>query len=211
VFATGARPVVGAFYRIHETRTAISGFAGCAGDRCCELDGTPQQIGCLVGASPCSIGIADSLGAIQEVSTLADGSTSVSPQSVYAASLNGVEHATGCFGSYPLSRAVWLSTMLGFRPGGVSGDELELARCFSGNGLNNGLTIQQMAAAEGFFPVPIGCRSFDESVTACGDGGPTNSCANNPEGVASLLAVGEACTAAGECATNACSSGKCAL
>ncbi len=212
--ATGSRPVVGAFYRIHETRTAVTGFAGCVGDRCCALNDTTDQIGCLVGANPCSIGFAGENANNQEVATVADGTTTATPRTVFGSSLNGIEPAKDCVlaNSYPFSRFLWISTMLGYRAtGGVSGDELELSKCYSGNGLNNGLTIQQMVRNEGFQDIPVGCRSFNESDALCGDGGPTNSCANNPNGVASGLAIGETCAAPADCATGTCTAGKCAL
>jgi ABC-type phosphate transport system substrate-binding protein len=213
--ATGARPVVGAFYRMHETRTAVTGFAGCVGDNCCSLNDSTDQIGCLVGANPCSIGFAGENANNQEVATVADGTTTATPRTVFGASLNGIEPAKECVlaNSYPFSRFLWLSTMTGYRTGGVSGDELELAKCYSGNGLNNGLTIQQMVRNEGFQDIPVGCRSFNESDPACNDGGPTNSCTNNPAGVATLAAIGEACAANADCASNVCDPGtsKCKL
>jgi ABC-type phosphate transport system substrate-binding protein len=209
--ATGQRQVVGAFYRMHETRTAVTGASDCAGDNCCQLDDSTDQIGCLVGANPCSIGFAGENSLNQEVATTAGG-----PQGVYGASLNGVESARACVlsNAYPLSRFLWVSTMIGYQTsGGVAGDELELAKCYSGNGLASG-TIQSMVNAEGFQAIPIGCRSFDETSASTGCTGTapaTNSCSNNPSGVASLLGVGEACTAAAQCASGICTSSKCSL
>jgi ABC-type phosphate transport system substrate-binding protein len=207
---TGSRPVVGAFYRIHETRTAVTGSADCAGDTCCALDDSTDQIGCLVAASPCSLGFAGENSLNQTVAT-----TPV--QSVYGSSLNGVEKAQACVlsNAYPLSRFLYLSTLAGFTtaPGGVSGDELELAKCYSGNGLS-GTTISSLVAGEGFQVIPIGCKSFDETSASAGCNGTapaSNSCSNNPAGVAALLGIGEACSAGGACATGICTSGKCAL
>jgi hypothetical protein len=211
----GFRPVVGAFYRIHETRTAAPGFAGCVGDSCCSSDDSAAQIGCLVGASPCSIGFADQNAANQEVQTLPDGGGTLSPRSVYASALNGIEPASNCqrSGAHPASRHLWLNTLIGFRTGGVFGDEIELARCLSGNGLDNGLSIQQVVQNAGFVAIPIGCRSFNESGAPCSDGGPTNSCTNNPPGVAALASLGDPCTTNADCASNLCdlSTGRCGL
>jgi hypothetical protein len=206
-------PVVGAFYRIHETRTAAPGFAGCQGDRCCGLNDSSDQLGCLVGANPCSIGFAGQNASNQEVTTVPDTGGSVIPRTVFSTSLNGIERAAVCVrnGAYPAQRYMWINTILGYRTGGISGDERGLAECFSGNGLTGGRTIQQLVRDEFtlLMDTPIGCKSFDES--RCGDGGPTNSCANNPLAIASLLALREPCTTAAQCASNVCTLGKCSF
>lgn len=152
-----------------------------------------------------------------EVATLPDAGGAAAPRSVYAASLNGIEKTRACVqnGSYQLARFLWLNTMLGFRvtPGGVTGEELELAKCYSGTGLV-GTTITSLVTASNIDAIPIGCKSFDETTASSGCTGPapaTNSCANNPGGVASKLAINETCTAASECASDACTAGKCSF
>jgi hypothetical protein len=137
-------------------------------------------------------------------------------QTVYGASINGVEQRLACeLGrQFSLERFLYLNTLLGFRTasGGVNGDELGLAQCFSGNGLSSG-SIQAMVNAEGFRGIPVGCRSFDEtSASYCNATLPaTNSCANNPSGVVREGAVGEACGSASECASGLCAAGVCSL
>jgi ABC-type phosphate transport system substrate-binding protein len=215
--ATGGRQVVGAFYRLHETRTAVTGFSSCVGDNCCSQDDSTDQIGCLVGANPCSIGFAGENALNQEVATIPNGGGAAVPRTTFGASINGVENLTACVlnGSYPLSRFLYVSTMIGYKntAGGVAGQELELAKCYSGNGLS-GTTISALVAAEGFQAIPIGCRSFNETSASAGCTGTapaTNSCANNPTGVASLLGINEACTAGTECASGVCTASKCGL
>jgi ABC-type phosphate transport system substrate-binding protein len=214
--ASGGRQVVGAFYRMHETRTAVAGFSSCVGDNCCSQDDSTDQIGCLVGANPCSIGFAGENALNQEVATVPDAGGASVPRTTFGTSINGIEKATACVlnGSYPLSRFLYLTTMSGFNAsGGVTGDELELAKCYSGNGLS-GTTISALVNAEGFQAIPIGCKSFDETSasTGCTGAAPaTNSCANNPAGVASLLGLNETCSAPADCASNKCTAGKCAL
>lgn len=217
VTASGARQVVGAFYRLHETRTAVSGFSGCVGDNCCGLDDSTDQIGCLVGANPCSIGFAGENSLNQEVATLPDAGGATAPRTVFGASIDGKEKAQACVlnGSYPLSRFLWLSTMIGYNTtGGVTGDELELAKCYSGNNLS-GATLPALVTAEGFQSIPVGCKSFDETSASAGCTSPapaTNSCANNPTDVANKLGINENCTTGTDCATGICSAaGKCAL
>jgi hypothetical protein len=215
VVATGGRQVVGAFYRLHETRTAVAGFSSCVGDNCCSQDDSSDQIGCLVGANPCSIGFAGENALNQEVATFPNGGGAAVPRTVFGASVDGRESGTACAlnRSYPLSSFLWLSTMIGYKgtAGGVTGDELALAKCYSGTGLS-GTTISALVAAEGFQAIPVGCKSFDETNASPGCTGPapaTNSCANNPAGVATLLGLDESCSMGTQCASGICTASKC--
>jgi cysteine-rich repeat protein len=160
-----ARPLTGATYRIHSTRT-MSG-PDFTTNTCQHRDPTVQTA-CLVHASPCSIGVA-ARSAMNEPGTL-------------ALKVNAVSNATSCVRSfeYPLARKLYLNTLVGFE--NVTGQELSLAQCFAGTGLSGGATLDSMVTAQGFVPLGVApyCEDFNE-VALCGAAGPnTNACANNP-------------------------------
>jgi hypothetical protein len=160
-----SRPIMGAFYRIHATRT-MSGPDFTA-DPCQNQDGI-FQIGCLVRASPCSIGFA--------------GRFAAAVTDTVALKVNGLSVTdNACVRSmtYPLWRKLYLNTMVGFE--NVTGQELSLASCFSGTGLAEGNTIDSLVSGANFVPLgrPPYCEDFNE-VAICGSVGPnTNACANN--------------------------------
>ena len=77
---------------------------------------------------------------------------------------------------YPLSRKLYLSTMIGFE--NVTGHERSLVECFSTRDPH----VDDAVAATGFVPLPsgfgVGCEDFND--TACGAASNVNACANNP-------------------------------
>ena len=159
---TPARPIQGAYHRIHTTRTMNNpNNVG----TCTELDAT-SQIGCLVQASPCSIGYAG-----KEAATFAGAA---------AIKVNAVDPITSCIQafSYPLSRKLYLNTLMGFAS--VTGDELELAKCFGNNTKVNAALI-----ANGFVSLPasvpgsgVFCEDFNET-QQCGAATNADACAAN--------------------------------
>ncbi len=161
---TPARPISGAFYRIHSTRTQNTPDATTG--TCQNRDAT-SQIGCLVQASPCSLGFAG-----REASTEAGA---------VALKVNALEPTIGCIQSftYPLSRKLYFTTMLGFES--VAGQELALAKCMATQA-----TVETALTAHGF--VTLGrapyCEDFNESQCT---GAPANvdACTNNPAGIPS--------------------------
>ena len=185
----GNREIVGAFYRLHATRTLLGnggadlvGTNGlCDDGACCAALDSGQQIGCLTSASSCSIGFAPS-----------QAFTAIDPSATPAAGNDTVAHAQSlalrsgflpleC--SYPLlGGALYLSTMMGFE--NTSGTERALAQCYSGVGLMGGHTVTSLLLAAGFTPFDSGprCQDFTEEVT-CGDT-PADACANNTAGFA---------------------------
>jgi hypothetical protein len=115
-------PVQSAFYRIHTTRT----LSGTGAGGCTENTAT-KQIGCLVQASPCSIGYAGG----EAKDTLPIGTA-------VAFKVNTLEPTKACIRKlinsgtpYPISRQLYFNTMAGFE--NVTGQELELTKCFAGN------------------------------------------------------------------------------
>jgi hypothetical protein len=126
------RPIVGAFYRIH----SIAALGAVPADQngnaqfCTQHDAT-DQIGCLVTASPCSVGYAGRT-ADQWNGTASDGN-----QALF---INEVPDATECVQNfdYPISRKLYLDTITGYNTSGVTGDELTLASFEAAQGATTG-------------------------------------------------------------------------
>jgi hypothetical protein len=159
-----ARPIMGAYYRIHSTRT-LSGPDYSINT--CNVTDSSSQIGCLEHASPCSVGFG--------------GRSAGSEPGTTALKVNGVAPATACVRSlaYPLARKLYLNTMIGFE--NVTGQERSLAECFAGSGLSAGTSIDAIASSFGFTTLGASpyCEDFNE-VANCGAADPnTNACANN--------------------------------
>jgi len=159
---TPIRPIQGAFHRIHSTKTMNTpNNVGV----CTELDAT-SQIGCLVQASPCSIGYAG-----KEAATFAG---------VAAIKVNAVDPITACIQNfaYPITRKLYLNTVKGFSA--VTGDELELAKCYADNAKVNTALL-----ANGFVTLPasvpgsgVFCEDFNEA-QQCGAASNADACAAN--------------------------------
>ncbi len=131
------RPIFGAYYRIHQTLTMTPGSTAV-----CALPDATQQIGCLVNASPCSLGYAGRSADSQA------GSNSIL--------VNALPDQQACIQNfdYPLSRKLYLDTLTGFGAAGVSGQELELAKCENSSGTIVGGSINQAVTDNGFVPLP---------------------------------------------------------
>ncbi|MGD0677077.1 MAG: hypothetical protein ABSC94_16810 [Polyangiaceae bacterium] len=196
-----ARPMTGAFSRIHTNQTMLNGnAAGCA-----YLDAT-DQIGCLVQASPCSIGYAG-----RESTTIAGPTGAVNVQSL---KIKGRPDAIACIQTfqYPYSRKLYLDTIVGFL--NATPADQALALCESQESI-----VNQAINAEGFVPLPptgtivIGqsgqqideginggapfCEDFNEQLL-CGAPSNNNGCATNSQvvgaaGAGSLPSVQTTC------------------
>jgi hypothetical protein len=111
-----ALPTTGAYYRIQTDHTLIAASDAGAPITCQHADMT-DQIGCLVTASPCSIGYAGR----QALTTNANAAAiKIDKQSPVLLCIQG--HFL-----YPLSRKLYLNTLVGFK--NVTGQELALAGC----------------------------------------------------------------------------------
>lgn len=183
------RQVVGAFYRIHTTRTAhVATNATCPGDSCCRRDDPTNQIGCLVAANPCSVGYAGRAGDLVELNTTGGILTN------YANAVNAVAPLVNCIdgGQYPLAQLLYDNTLTGFRttmPPGffaspVSGAELNLAKCLSGNNFIAPASLAGLLLTYNIVPLASGPRCQDFSESGCGDLTSSNACLNNPPGIA---------------------------
>lgn len=169
-------PMTGAFYRIHTSHSMNT-----ATNRTCQFADATDQIGCLVEASPCSLGYAG-LGSI---------SASINPNSD-AIKLNKQSPVTACIQSsffiYPFARKLYLNTVPGFAA--VTGQELQLAGCMTdlAQPTHNpptpaGLVTTNIVAA-GFLTLPQFlnnglpyCEDFNEEAL-CGIAPNGNACDN---------------------------------
>jgi hypothetical protein len=107
-------PVTGAYYRIHMTTSfPTSG-------RTCLFPDMTDQIGCLVDASPCSLGYAGRGAVVLNTNTAAVKINKQSPETACIQS---------SFFIYPLARKLYVNTVGGF--GAVNGEELQLAGCMT--------------------------------------------------------------------------------
>ncbi len=113
--------ITSAFYRIHTSRTLTgTGTGGC------QESTATKQIGCLVQASPCSIGYAGG----EAKDTLPIGTAVGFKINALDPSKSGIRKLINTGTPYPLSRQLWINSMAGFE--NVTGQELELAKCFAG-------------------------------------------------------------------------------
>jgi cysteine-rich repeat protein len=168
--------IVGAFYRMHTTRqvAAVGADGTCADGSCCkEVDAT-RQLGCFAAANACSISFAGIDGTIPTVDVTGAATLSAHAVSLQSQSSSNV---LAC-ASYPMTRPLFLNTLKGFE--NVTGTELALAQCFSGNGglttpLNTLITNSEFIVRAGG---PV-CTDFN----GCGDA-VSNACVGNPAGIA---------------------------
>ncbi len=187
-------PIQSAFYRIHTTRTLDGTAVGC------QENSATKQIGCLVQASPCSIGFAGG----EAKDTLPKGTA-------VAFKVNALEPSKACVRKliaggtpYPLSRQLYINTMAGFE--NVTGQELELSKCFAG-GVSGGLAaLETIVTDRGFITRgevgdPLrdpACKDFQQQGATAAQG------CNQP------LVTTIACTADTDCPLgNTCTGGFC--
>jgi hypothetical protein len=158
--STGANPtitnnaqIVGAFHRLHATRSLISPPSSDANS--CRDTGNPAaQPACLSKASDCSIATSD----FSAGDTVA-GVTQLSVDGVVPTLANVRAQVTAPATAYPLATRLYLSSMVGFDS--VSLDSLaqdKLADCFVQPMLDNAATASGL--------IPLGsaavCEDFDE-------------------------------------------------
>ena len=190
------RPVLGgAFYRIHTSQNMLlpNQPSAMVGTAICNYQDASQQIGCLVQASPCSIGYAGRSGL---TAAMPKGSTSVNS---VAMNILGVPPATQCVQTfeYKYSRKLYLDTLLGFGALSSGDPQLALAQCEA-----DPTRIVQAVDFRGFIDLPDSgfnsangaqggsplCESFNEQAqcglnVAVDAGPPANHCAGNPSGI----------------------------
>ncbi len=175
------RPVVGLFTRIHTSRSMNSVNAALA--TCTNLNAT-DQIGCLVQADECSLGFAGN----SAENIVATGYPS-NCKTADALLVNGVAPTDTNIQNnffYPLSRKLYLNSMIGFN--NVWGGELELAKCEAAPSMAGFLTTI------GFTPIgaPGGSGTYMEDYNEqmlCGAAQNTPGCTPTAVGLAANTLV----------------------
>lgn len=144
---TNQNRIVSAFYRLHMSQVTNLG-ALAVGINCKKFSST-EQIGCLVSASPCSVGFAGR----EAVDNALNIAMQVAGIKATAANISNL--ATNGGPIYPLSRRLWVNALNGLA--GVTGDEQSLLRCFQGNIPGVPLSdIDLVVRNRNFVPVPAG-------------------------------------------------------
>ena len=176
-------PVVGAFYRIHSTRSLLVPPAHATNT--CEKLGSDDQLACLTTASPCSLGytgrsgISNNPGAAAAlVNGIPENKTTIQ------ALLSGGS-------TYPFAHKLYLNTIRGFSFLRASDSlvpssdaEEELAKCFATLPFDGSIDVE--APALGLVKLPAvgspteqpACEDFD-GVARCGDATNTDACGSN--------------------------------
>jgi hypothetical protein len=165
-------PMTGAYHRIQAVHTLVASGAAAI---TCQLADMTNQIGCLVTASPCSIGYAGR-------------QTLTTNPNAAPIKINKQSPDVLCIQNalvYPFSRKLYLNTLTGF--GNVSGQELALAGCetdLAQPSLGTPANVVTTAIAGSGF-VQIGpfvnagkpfCEDFNE-LALCGAGSNNDACA----------------------------------
>jgi len=166
--------MVGAYYRLHQSHS-LATVGGAAAT--CQLGSATDTIGCLVQASPCSIGYAGR-GALQIAVNGVQGAIGlkndgVDPQVTCIRNLisNPTFPATGSL--YPLARRLFINTIKGFDA--VTGDERKMAVCFANRAITDNIVINRdfITLSDSAAARPTYCSDFDEHAI-CPGTNPTN-------------------------------------
>jgi hypothetical protein len=177
----------GAFVRNHQVQTIPANLGGCQ-----QSDAT-DQIGCFVHADRCSIGFAGDGGSTWGerhpggVVASDNGAMLVNKvePSAFTVSLLGDGPD-----EYPLSRKLYLNSLIGFAHFSVTPDELALAR-FESNPSVTPTSINTILANDGFFSLGSSsltgqdtpfCEDFNQTLV-CGTPGNDNACFRSPAGI----------------------------
>jgi hypothetical protein len=173
-------PMTGAYFRIH-TNHSLAPHGDASPPPLCQLPDMTDQIGCLVNASPCSLGYAGRQALTTNPNTA-------------AVKLNKQSPVLLCIQAhflYPMSRKLYLNTLVGFQS--VTGQELNLSGCETDLPQPSlvpptpGGVVTSAVAAAGFIPifpqVNLGepfCEDFNE-FNLCGIGsGNVDTCTTAP-------------------------------
>ncbi len=192
-FDDAHRPMLGgAFYRIHTTQDMFApNNTGAAGSAICNQANMTDQIGCLVQASPCSLGYAGRHAEQVLASfTGAPGATGLR--------LIGVPDAVACIQGtavnppifqYPFSRKLYLNSLAGFQNASIP--EATLAACENTQDL-----IDNVVQKNFFIPLPSAvnggvpyCEDFNEQML-CPQGGSLGALSGNHDGCGNTSGIG---------------------
>jgi hypothetical protein len=142
-----------------------------ADGKTCQQKDMTDQIGCLVEASPCSLGYA---GRSATDTNPATDAVKINGQNPLDTCIQGSTALNVPGFKYPLARKLYLNTLVGFQ--GVSGQELNLAGCETdlaqpslGNASGGFISNHALASsvfANHFIDVPGGpyCEDFNENM-----------------------------------------------
>jgi len=177
-----AMPIVGAFYRLHSSRSGLA----VPNDkrRCASATNSDDQIGCLAQLNPCSMGYARNGAVFNNPGNVAGLVNGVAPtQGTVQALVSGGT-------TYPLAAKLYLNTVRGFETLLTSSDpaaptgkdaELDLAKCFA-----TGAGVLGFMGIPGLTSVPGGAVCEDFPNNACsGVTTNTDACQGNPPGIPS--------------------------
>jgi hypothetical protein len=188
-FSTFLTPMVGAYYRIHQSHSfATAGGAPVL----CRQTSASAQLGCLVQASPCSIGIGSReatsvvVNGVQGATALKVDGLDPQPQCVRNVVASAFFPAIGS--TYPLARKLYINTTKGFD--NVTGDERKMAVCFTKNAdLGNGTGLDTLVQLFGLVTLgdepgsrPSFCEDFNEVATCGLTGGNHDACRDHGPG-----------------------------
>ncbi|HVW26066.1 MAG TPA: hypothetical protein VHC69_11905 [Polyangiaceae bacterium] len=166
--------MVGAFYKLHNVHV----MANANGAPTCHESSATEQIGCLVQASPCSLGLAGRSAASVGTDALALKVNQIDPNNLCIQ--NYLKSCPTCASTYLLSRPLYLNTLNGFENlASESSDQLLMANCFANGHAGDkatGLGLVPLPTSLG--SVNIGtsyCEDFNEA-TVCGDATNVDAC-----------------------------------
>jgi hypothetical protein len=201
--ATRAVPVVGAFYRIHATRSLLLP-PNHTTNTCHDLD-PDDQIGCLTLASPCSIGIAHHAAVVDNPGTTAALVNGVSN------TLANVQALVRGGTAYPLARKLYLNSLFGFdllhnSDASVpnSDAEEELAKCFATLPFNGTISIQSQPY--GLTPLPP-ANGSTVTKPLCEDFNATSVCGATTDPTNTDACIGNEAISGGNIPTSRCDNG----
>lgn len=187
---TNNNPVTMAIYRLHETQVMAGASKGTTPAVTCREDDSTSQIGCMVQASPCSIGYAGREAANKttianddvrslfvsraDVSGVTDpNDTDVRLLLSNTCTLNG----SGTYAQrYPISRRLWLNTLVGFSSSSIPTTQKTLATCWADRYYSDNLISK------------FGFITLDGDPNHCSKADPSNS--GPGRGVCQLAPVG---------------------
>jgi ABC-type phosphate transport system substrate-binding protein len=162
-----------AYFRLHQSNVIAAGSATCQ-----KLSAT-DQIGCLVQASPCSIGYAGNSAVVGNTIAINVNNTAPSNACIQNLLSLGINDAK----TYKISRNLYLNAVNGFESLTGTTDktnELKLAKCYSDANIAESVAVNQL----GFVPLPTGQAPFcdDVALKVCTQ---TAACPGNPAGIPS--------------------------
>jgi len=159
------REMTASFFRIHTTTPAPGGTVTCTNNN------QTDQIGCLVNADPCSLGLA------AHGATAQQGTEDLAINDLLLSNDSVTNLVTGNGPAYPLARRLFFTSLVGFA--NLHGGESVLASCYADNDL-----VKTAMLAHDYFVLPspgIRCFSYDDPpLPGCGDTPTVTNCGAAP-------------------------------